>query len=250
MTWLFDWRTVINPDSLILLNCSISRLNRELTCADGIGTTTKIVPTEDGGLVQQCTESSWTHSANLRRRHSHCISQLQSIWSPATVCHMGGFTTSRDWVEQYSSHCLEWDYVLRWLDHGFRLEDPLPYGQIDEWAFSYDRWYVTGWIVELCWRVTGRRILWRLLTITFAQIYSSSLRILPIQSQLCTVWKRMAGRNSITASDGLKSEIDRCWRWIAAGDGLRPDIVSGQSGFVPGNWRQEMDLSRLIMGDR
>jgi len=149
MTWLFDRRTIINPDSLILLYCSLSRLNRELTCADGAGTTTKIVPTEHAWHVQQFTESSSKLSAKLRWRHSHCIGQLQWIWSAATVCHMGGFTTPRNWVEEYSSHCMKWDHVLQRLDLGFGLEDPLPYGQIDEWAFSYDRWYVTGWFVGL-----------------------------------------------------------------------------------------------------
>jgi len=28
-------------------------------------------------------------------------------WSPATICHMGGFTTSRSWVERYSRNCVD-----------------------------------------------------------------------------------------------------------------------------------------------
>jgi hypothetical protein len=28
-------------------------------------------------------------------------------------------------------------------DHGFGLKDPMPYGQIDEWVFSYDARNVT-----------------------------------------------------------------------------------------------------------
>jgi hypothetical protein len=36
--------------------------------------------------------------------------------------------------------------VLTKPDHGFGfgLQDPLPYGRIKEWVFSYDRRYVTG----------------------------------------------------------------------------------------------------------
>jgi hypothetical protein len=35
--------------------------------------------------------------------------------------------------------------VLTRPDHGFGfgLKDPMPYGQIDEWVFSYDGRYVT-----------------------------------------------------------------------------------------------------------
>jgi len=29
--------------------------------------------------------------------------------------------------------------VLTRPDHGFGLKDPMPYGRIDEWVFSYDR---------------------------------------------------------------------------------------------------------------
>ena len=29
-------------------------------------------------------------------------------------------------------------------EHGFGLQDPMPYGRIDEWVFSHDGRYVTG----------------------------------------------------------------------------------------------------------
>jgi len=57
---------------------------------------------------------------------------------------MGGFTTSRSWVERYSRNCVDYDHVLTRPDHGFGLKDPMPYGRIDEWVFSYDGRYVTG----------------------------------------------------------------------------------------------------------
>jgi len=43
------------------------------------------------------------------------------------------------------------DHVLKWLDYafGFGLEDPLPYGQINEWVLSDNGRYVTGWIMGL-----------------------------------------------------------------------------------------------------
>jgi len=100
--WLFHGHTVSNPDSWIFLYCSIYIMNGELMFADGAGTTTQMVPTDYGGHVQRCTEISWKFSAKLRRKHSHHISQLQLIWRPATICHMGGFTTSESWVEWYS----------------------------------------------------------------------------------------------------------------------------------------------------
>jgi hypothetical protein len=34
--------------------------------------------------------------------------------------------------------------VLTRLDDGFGLKDPMPYGGIDQWVFSYDARYVTG----------------------------------------------------------------------------------------------------------
>jgi hypothetical protein len=35
--------------------------------------------------------------------------------------------------------------VLTRPDHGFGLKDPMPYGRIDEWVFSYDGRYVTDY---------------------------------------------------------------------------------------------------------
>lgn len=39
--------------------------------------------------------------------------------------------------------------MLTRLDLGFGLEDPMPYGWINEWVISYDGPYVTGWIMGL-----------------------------------------------------------------------------------------------------
>ena len=49
-------------------------------------------------------------------------------------------------MERFSLNCVDYDHVLTRPDHGcaFGLNDPVPYGRIDEWVFSYDGQYVTG----------------------------------------------------------------------------------------------------------
>jgi len=152
---------------------SVSSTNWELTFADGAGTTTKMVPTDNGGHIRLYMENSWRFSAK-RRRHSHRIGQLtmQSTWSPAIFGQMGGFTIYRSWVEWYSRNCVDKDHVLKRPDHafGFGLNDPMPFGRIDESVFSEDGRYVTRWIMGLQWRVNGRQILWRSVTITCGEL--------------------------------------------------------------------------------
>jgi len=62
--------------------------------------------------------------------------------------------------------------------------------------------------------------------------------MLPIQAQLCTGWKRMAGTNRITVGDGSQGGMDRGRIWIVI-----------EYGWMTGGGRQEMDLRRWIMGD-
>jgi len=95
----------------------------------------QMMSTYDGGFVQQYMEISWRFSETLRGRHSRHIGPLQSIWSLTTVCDMGGFTTSRSWVERYSRNSVYYDHMLTRLDHGSGVKDPMPYGRIDEWVF-------------------------------------------------------------------------------------------------------------------
>jgi hypothetical protein len=38
--------------------------------------------------------------------------------------------------------------VLTRPDHGFGLKDPVPYGRIDEWVFSYDGHVIGLWDYE------------------------------------------------------------------------------------------------------
>jgi len=63
--------------------------------ADGAGTTTKMVPTDDGGHIP-AIYGEFVEGFQHRRRHSRRIGQLtmQSTWSPATICHMGGLQLS------------------------------------------------------------------------------------------------------------------------------------------------------------
>jgi hypothetical protein len=89
--------------------------------------------------------------ANAETLPPHRSFDYEIDLSPATICHMSGFTASRSWVERYSPNCVHYDHVLTRPDHrfGFVLNDPMPYGQINEWAFSNDGQYVTGWIMGL-----------------------------------------------------------------------------------------------------
>jgi len=62
--WLFHGGTVLNLDFWIfhLTAPDIYITNWELTFADGAGTTTKMVPTDDVGLIQWYTEILWRFS--------------------------------------------------------------------------------------------------------------------------------------------------------------------------------------------
>ena len=57
---------------------------------------------------------------------------------------MGGLQLNG--VELSSIHAIAWNKITcsKRPDHGFGLNDPMPYGRIDEWVFSYDGRYVTG----------------------------------------------------------------------------------------------------------
>jgi hypothetical protein len=54
-------------------------------------------------------------------------------------------------VESTDIHAIAWIKITcsrgRIMD--LDLKDPMPYGWIDEWVFSYDGRYVTGWIMGL-----------------------------------------------------------------------------------------------------
>lgn len=71
-------------------------MNRKLMFAGGVGTTPEMFHTDDEELIQRCKEISCRISA-MRSRDFHHIGQLtmQLTCSLATICHMGGFTTSQ-----------------------------------------------------------------------------------------------------------------------------------------------------------
>ena len=175
---------------------------------------------------------------------------MQLIWNPATNCHMGGFTIYRSWVERYSRNCVDKDHVLKRPDHafGFGLNDPMPYGRINELVFSYDGRYVTGWIMGLRWRVNGRRTLWRLVNMTFR-----GLTELQEQSRNAAHTSAITHRVETNGWSQMdRDQMDRGRKWIATGYGWMTGggwlEVDDQRWMTRGGW-QEMDLRRRITGD-
>jgi len=85
---------------------SISIMNSELTCTDGAGTTAD-------GVYRRCRTYPAIYGdfvEVVRKAQAETLPphrSIQSICSPATVCHTGGFTTSRSWVERYSHNCVD-----------------------------------------------------------------------------------------------------------------------------------------------
>jgi len=158
------------------------------------------------------------------RRKCHRMGKLQSIWSPAIICAMGECRTSRRWVERYPWRCVDWDHLLTRPDNAFwfELNDPMTYARINEWVFSYDGRYNTGWIIGLQWRFTVRRTLWRSGKMTFRDLtelqwqsrnaaHTSSI----IHTVEKNVWKHPDhSRTWIAAGGGTWSEMDCAMIWI------------------------------------
>jgi len=153
-------------------------------------------------------------SAKPRSWHFCPISQLQSIWTLATICHLGRLRTFRSWVEQYSRNCVDLDHVLSMPDHDFGLKDSMPYWRIDEVAFSYDGRYVTG-----LWDCTEQSMgdghyegqsQWPLERLNSYR-RSHGMRLLWAHFE--TWWERMAGTNLITATEWSPAEMDCLKIW-------------------------------------
>jgi hypothetical protein len=87
--WLFHGSTVSILNAWIFLYRSISSMTCEPMFADGVGMTTNMVASDNGRLIQRCTEILLRFSEKPMKGHSHCISQMHLIWRPATICHMG-----------------------------------------------------------------------------------------------------------------------------------------------------------------
>lgn len=100
--WSTGWRGFDLPQLIhfksnlldIALYCSISSMNEEQTFVDGASTTKKMVLTDNGGLIliPVISEEFVEVWAKLRRRQCRSIGELtiKSIWSPATICRIGG----------------------------------------------------------------------------------------------------------------------------------------------------------------
>jgi len=124
----------------------------------------------------------------------------------------------------------------------------MPYGRIDEWEFSSEGQYVTGWFRGLRWRVNGRWSLWRLVNMTFR-----GLTELQEQAQnaahmsAITHWVETNGWSQMGCD-----QIDRGQRSIAARDGSYPEMDCGRLliatgyGLMTAGGSQEIDRGRRM----
>jgi len=101
--------------------------------------------------------------------------------------------------------------MLKRPDHGFRINDRVPYGWVNECVFSWDGHIVTRWIMGLRGRVNGRRTLCRSVMITFRE-----------HPELQELSGNTAPRSAIVhrVETNGSNQLDHSWKWIAAGDGL------------------------------
>src|SRR5882757_6194637 len=117
----------------------------------------------------------------------------------------------------------------------------MSYGRINEWVVSYDGRYVTGWIMGLRRRVNGRRTLWRLVNMTVREL--TELQEKSRNTDHTSAIMHMVETNG-------RNELDHSRRWIAAGNGLPPEMVNKRWILSGGGSRQDMDRDQLWMDDR
>ena len=108
-----------------------------------------MVPTDDGAHIQRYMEISWKFSAKPRRRHSRRNGQLTMNLIGTRLQFAIRADLQLLGVGWSDIHAIAWIKITcpTRPDHGFEHKDPMPYGRIDEWVFSYDGRYVTGWIM-------------------------------------------------------------------------------------------------------
>ena len=104
-----------------------------------------MVPTDDGGLIQRYTENSWrfsTAKAETLPPHRSIAINLE----PGYNLPFGRIYTFSELSRVVFTQLCGIRSCAQEPDHGFGfgLRDPMPYGMIDEWVFSYDGRYVTG----------------------------------------------------------------------------------------------------------
>jgi hypothetical protein len=106
--------------------------------------------------------------------------------------------------------------VLRRPNLGFGLEDPMPYGRIDEWVFCYNGRYVTG--LWDCDEELMRSHECGSYGCNYAQVETNG-------------WNQLDHRRR----DGSRPEMDRRRRWIAAGDGSWPEMDCSRKWIAAGD---------------
>jgi hypothetical protein len=92
--WLFLVQTVSIPACWVFLFTILIYYESRTNVADGAGTATEMVHTDNKELIQRWKEISCGISA-MRQRDFHHIGQLtiQLTCCLVTMCHMGGFTS-------------------------------------------------------------------------------------------------------------------------------------------------------------
>jgi len=171
-------------------------------------------------------------SVKPRRRHSRHISQLQLIWRPATICHMGKITTSRSWVEWYSYNCVESDHMLNsagsWIWIWTRRSHAI---WTDPWVGIFLWWTICHRIMGRRWRVNQRWTLWRFVNMTFRGLTE-------LQEQSRNAAHTSAIKHRVETNGW--NQLDHSRKWIPAGYGLRPERHCGQRWLTRDGSRAEM----------
>jgi len=91
----------------------ISVMNWELTFVDWPGTMTQMMDTHDGGSIPATYGDFMEVLVKPKCGYSCRINQwtMQSTRSTAAICHMGGYTTFRSWVEWCSISSIAWNQI-------------------------------------------------------------------------------------------------------------------------------------------
>jgi len=210
----------------ILPYCYISIMNWELPFADGSGTTTKMVPTDnEGHILIPAIYGEFVEvfsKAKVQTLVPHQSIDRAIDYEPGYNLPYGWFTVERMWV-QWS--LVQWS----WVDCSGMVFLQLPViwlcaqkagWWIWTWIFHaiwtdhhvgiFLWWMIWPWNMGMRWRVNGWRKIWRAAKMTF-----DGLTELPEKSRNAP----NQGRDALGENEWPKPEMDCSQRWITAADG-------------------------------